>query len=124
MEIQKFEAYTYKGPTLKKLTRDKVIEAIRDHFIDARFADYTVDGDMFNFKDEILYLFASKDVNGKSVDNTVVKLDLSDLGIEIGDLKWNDETEEYVDFVPEINLDTDITKQIKSYKKDINKYNV
>lgn len=57
-------------------------------------------------------------------DSKIIKLDLSDLGIEIGNAEWNEDEEEFGDFIPEINLDSEMTKHVKLYKKDLGKYNV
>jgi hypothetical protein len=122
MEIQKFEAYTYKGPTLKGVNRREFLHELMDIFTDIKICDYETSGTMYDYKNEVLYLFADKKVGDKYEDYTVIKLDLSDMGIEFG--KMEDEEDIDSEFIPEINLDTDTTKQMKAYKKDIENYNV
>jgi hypothetical protein len=124
MEIKKFEAYNYKGPTLKSVNRKQFIELLIDELTDAKIGDYESNGTSYNLKDEILYLFMDKKVGDKYVDDLVVSLDLSDLGIEIGMMEWDDDKEDFKEFVPEINLDSDVTKQLKRIKKDSKKFNL
>jgi hypothetical protein len=45
------------------------------------------------------------------------------MGTEIGKTTWDDKTEED-GFIPEINLDTDSIKKMKSYKTTLNKFNI
>lgn len=125
MEIKKFEAYTYKGPTLKSINRKKFVEQIIDILSgENKICDYETSGSMYDLNGEVLYLFGDKKVGDKYVDNIVIKLDLSDMGIEIGSMEWSDDKEEFEDFIPEINLDSDITKQVKDYKTNIKKFNI
>jgi hypothetical protein len=120
MEIQKFEAYTYRGKGIKS-NRNEVIHEIIDCFTDNSILGMEVSGTEYHLKDEILYL----ELWNKDGDiNKTLKIDLSDIGIEIGTREWNEKTEEFDDFIPEVNLDTDITKQMKSYKKSIKNYNI
>jgi hypothetical protein len=124
MEIQKFEAYKYKGPTLKNANRRDFIEAFADIFTGRKICDYEIGGTTCYLQDEILWLHVDKEENGKYTDSVIIKLDLSDVGIEIGNATWDDDEEEFNEFIPEINLDTDATKQMKNYKQGIGKYNV
>jgi hypothetical protein len=119
MKIKKFEAYNYRGPELKDLTRDKFIEEFIDMFIDEKICGYEVTGSSFNPEDEILYLYVYKN----NIDKTI-KLDLSDLGIEIGTQDWDENYGEPGEFHSEVNLNSDAITQMKSYKSDIKKYNV
>ena len=121
MNIKKFEAYTYRGPAIDKIDRKGFLEEIFGQFEDGKFIDYDINGTMYSPKEETLFIFLTK-LNGVAWDNKVVKLDFSDLGIEIGNI--DSEESEPEDFVPEINLDSEQTKQMKSYKNDIKKYNV
>jgi hypothetical protein len=123
MEIQKFEAYTYKGPTLLKLTRKEVIEQLIDNLTNGNFGGYECNGSSYNINEEWVMLYLDKIVDGKSVDYKALKLDFSDMGIEIGKTTWDDKTEED-GFIPEINLDTDSIKKMKSYKTTLNKFNI
>jgi len=127
MEIKKFEAYNYRGKDLDNIDRAHLIEEIRGQFEDGKFCGYDINGSMYEPDKEQFYIYLTKEPNvGRTIDsiNKVLKLDFSDLGIEIGTQGWNDELEEMDEFVPERNLDTEQTKQIKNYKKDINKYNI
>jgi len=124
MEIKKFEAYNYRGPALKDLTRAKFIEELTDIFTDQKLFGYVVNGSTYYPKEEVLWLHVDKEENGKYTDSKIIKLDLSDLGIEIGAAEWSDDDEEFGEFQIEVNLDTDTIRQIKTYKKDITKYNV
>jgi hypothetical protein len=124
MNIKKFEAYNYKGPELKNINRSKFIEELIDALTDQNIAGYTVGGSTYFPNDEVIWLHVDKENGGKFSDDKIIKLDLSDLGIEIGNAEWNDDKEEFDDFVPELNLDTDIIKQVKDYKQSIKKYNV
>jgi hypothetical protein len=124
MEIQKFEAYKYKGPTLKTVNRKQFIEQITDIFTDIKICDYDVCIMSYSLVDETMFLSADKKNGDKYVDNFIIKLDLSDMGIEFGSMKWNDDEEDFEDFIPEVNLDTDTTKQMKSYRQTLGKYNV
>ena len=124
MEIKKFEAYKYKGPALLKLKRKDILDAINDRLADGEIFGYNINGTTFFLKDEILWIQITKQDDIGNWDDKIIKIDLSDVGIEIGSAEWDDEEEEYKEFIPEINLDTDITKQLKTFKKDIKKYNV
>lgn len=124
MEIKKFEAYTYRGPGLMNMNREQIIEQIIDNLTDAKIGDYECNGTSYYSATGELWLHCDKKVGDKYVDFKIIKLDMSDMGIEIGTAEWNDDEEEYEDFIPEVNLDTDMTKQIKSYKKDIKGYNL
>jgi len=125
MEIKKFETYTYRGPELLKLTRKNVIEEIVDFLADGKIFGYNINGPTYFNVDEVLWIHIDKeDENGKWIDNKILKLDLSDVGIEIGTAKWNDDTEDFEEFIPELNLDTDITKKVKKFKKNIKNFNV
>ena len=125
MEIKKFEAYAYRGPALLKLTRKNAIEGIIDNLADGQIYGYNINGSTYFNNDEILWIHLDKsDEKGKWIDDKIIKIDFSDVGIEIGNAKWNDDKEEFDEFIPELNLDTDITKQIKTLKKDMNKYNI
>ena len=42
MEIRKFEAFNYRNPKLKDLTRKDFIEQLSESFIDREFFGYTV----------------------------------------------------------------------------------
>ena len=73
-------------------------------------------------KDEILWLHIEKREGNN--DYKIIKLDLSDLGIEIGNAEWNEDSDDFDEFQPELNLDTDITKRIKAYKNTLGKFNI
>jgi len=122
MNIKRFEAYSYRGPAIDKIDRKGFLEEIFGQFESGKFIGYDVNGTMYSTIDETLYIFLAKE-NGKGGwDDKVVKLDFSDVGIEIGNI--DSEEPEPEDFVPEINLDTEQTKQMKNYKKDLKNYNV
>jgi len=123
MEIKKFEAYNYRGPSLKEVDRQQFLGEFIDIFVGSNICDYNIGGSSYDAKNEVVLFFADKEVNGKYVDHTVIKLDLSDLGIEFGKAEWNDETEEFEEFIPEVNLDSDITKQVKDFRGNIEKFN-
>ena len=118
-EIKKFEAYSYRGKGLKS-NRKEILDEIIDVFADSKILDYEISGTMFEIKNEILYLFLWNENN----EEIILKLDLSDMGIEIGTMKYNEDKDEYEDFIPQIDLNSNITKQIKNYKSDIKKFNV
>ena len=124
MEIKKFEAYNYRGPALNKLDRDTFIEEFIDTFTDQKLFGYEINGTTYFPKEEILWLHIDKKVGDKFSGAKIIKLDLSDLGIEIGNAEWNDDDEDFDDFQPEFNLDTDSIKHMKSYKNTLNKFNV
>jgi hypothetical protein len=119
MEIKKFEAYRYRGKGLNS-NRIEFIQEFIDIFTDEQILGLDVTGSEFHINDEILYLECSD----KNSESYTIKLDLSDMGIEIGTREWNDDKEEFDEFILEVNLDTDTTKQIKSYKKSIKNYNI
>lgn len=120
-EIKKFEAYRGKG---LKANREDFLHEFMDIFTDQKILGYEISGCMFSPNEEILYLILSEENYQYTGVDRVIKLDLSDVGIEIGTMKFNEDEEEYEDFIPNINLDTEVTKQIKNYKKDIKKFNV
>jgi len=120
MEIKKFEAYVYKGKPLLSINRKEFIEELVDMLTDQKICGYEVVGASINDDDNI-YLEVT---NENLKDNKVIKLDLSDIGIEIGTRGWNEDEEDFEEFVPEVNLDTDSIKKMKSYKSTINKFNV
>ena len=124
MEIKKFEAYNYRGPAIGKLNRNTFIEEFTDIFTDQKLFDYEVTSTTYFPKEEILWLHLDKQIGGKYSDSKIIKLDLSDLGIEIGTAEWNDDEDDYDEFQPELNLDTDITKRIKAYKNTLGKFNI
>ena len=120
MNIKKFEAYKYRGPELTKVSRKQFIEEFVDLFIDQKICEYEVNGaSYYPDNGELLLHCDIKDSNGKYVDFKMIKLDISDMGIEIGMAEWNDDKEEFDDFIPEVNLDTDITKQVREYRQNI-----
>lgn len=121
MEIKKFEAYNYRGPELTKVSREQFIHEFVDLFMEQKICGYEINGTTYNSNFGELWLHCDKQ---NSDEYKIIKLDLSDMGIEIGSAEWNDDTEEFDEFIPEVNLDTNITKQIKSYKKNIGKYNL
>lgn len=117
MEVKKFEAYQYgyRGKGIKS-NRKEFIEEFIDMLMDQNILGTQVSGSEYRINDEILYLECE---NGYTI-----KLDLSDMGIEIGTREWNGDKEEFDEFIPEVNLDTDTTKQMKHYKKSIKNYNI
>lgn len=125
MEIKKFEAYNYTGPDLMKVDRDKFIEEFIDEITDIKLCGYECNGTTYYPKTGELWLHMDK-ISKENNDNDykIVKLDLSDMGIEIGNADWNDDKEQFEDFIPEINLDTNITKEVKNFKKSLGKYNL
>jgi len=124
MEIKKFEAYSYKGKDFDTINRKEFIEEFVDVFIDSKICGYECVGSTYLPNEEILCLHMNKYNVSKHPDFKVIKLDLSDMGIEFGTQEFDDEKEEMGEFVPEVNLDTDITKQVKNFKKSIDKYNL
>lgn len=126
MEIKKFEAYKYgyKGKGLQS-NRKQFLEEFVDMFTDRDILGWEITGTSYNLEEEKFWLTLSKkDKKGEYTDGKSIQLDLSDMGIEIGEMPWNDETEDYDDFIPEISLDTDQTKQMKNFKKDTKNYNL
>lgn len=124
MKIQKFEAYkyAYRGKGLKS-NREDFMQELIDNIGDGDILGYTIVGMEYIFNDEILYLELSDEKNNSKTIKTI-KLDLSDVGIEIGTRDYDPHKEEFEEFVPEVNLDTDQIKQMKSYKKSIKNYNL
>lgn len=122
MEIKKFEAYQYgyRGSGIKSDRKEFIREMI-DCFVDSNLLGFSVTGTEYHPNDEILYLDL---FNENTKEESCIKLDLSDLGIEIGKRKFDENTEEMGDFQVISNLDTDSIKHIKDYKKTKNKYNV
>ena len=122
MEIKKFEAYNYRGPAIGKLDRKIFIDNLIDIFTDQKIFGYEIDSTTYFPKDEILWLHIEKREGNN--DYKIIKLDLSDLGIEIGNAEWNEDSDDFDEFQPELNLDTDITKRIKAYKNTLGKFNI
>jgi len=54
MEIKKFEAYKYRGPSLDKMTRSKFIEELSDVFMDQYIVGYKIGGCTYFSNDEVL----------------------------------------------------------------------
>lgn len=124
MKIVKFNE-ARNMPNIKSLSRKNVIDGLIDMLSDQEFFGYECVGTTFETRNEILYLHLSKKVGDEYTDNDkVLKLDLSDIGIEIGIMPFNDETEEFDEFIPELNLDTKLTKPIRDYKGNIKKFNI
>jgi hypothetical protein len=121
MEIKKFEAYKYgyRGKGLQS-NRKQVLEELFDMFTDQDFLGFEIAGVSYNINDEKVWLVLS----AKDKVSKTIQLDFSDMGIEIGEMPWNYDLEEYDEFIPEISLDTDEIKQMKKYKKDIKNYNL
>lgn len=125
MEIKRFEAYNYRGPEIDKIDRKKFLEELHGQFTAGNFIGYEISGTMYHENEEVLYIYLSeKRSKGIIYENKVIKLDFSDLGIEIGTQEWNEEKEEYEEFIPEISLNTDEIKQMKNFKSDTKKYNL
>lgn len=124
MEVKKFEAYHYKGPTIDKIDRKKFLDEIYDLFSDGQFIGYDINGTSYKPEEEVLYIYLAKKESNGVFENRVIKLDFSDLGIEIGSQEWNEEKEEYDEFIPEINLDTEQIKQMKDFKRSTKNYNI
>jgi len=125
MEIQKFEAYKYRGKKLDVINRKEFINEISDIFASEMFG-YNNNGTSYYPDLETLNIYLHNDETG---EDRTIKLDLSDMGIEIGHTDWYDEeeAENHDDlgvFVPERNLDLPITKAYKSQKGDMNKFNI
>ncbi len=118
MKIQKFnEAYKYgyrgKG---KKSDRKDVINELVDIFTDQNLLGFEIISTTFSPNKEELYLHLY-DVK-VDANEYCIKLDLSGMGIEIGKMEWNEDEENYEDFVPEINLNNDksiIASNIKNF---------
>ena len=126
MEIKKFEAYKYgyRGKGLES-NRKEFIKEFVDMFTDQDILGWEITGTSYNLDEEKLWLtLAKKDKKGEYIDGKSIQLDFSDMGIEIGEMPWNDETEDFDDFIPEISLDTEKTKQMKNFKKDTKNYNL
>jgi len=133
MEIKKFEAY--RGPDLMNLNRDKFINELIDLFTDCEIFGYTSNGTSYTTDEEILIVYLTKEVKPGKFVNKAVKLDLSNLGIEIGTQEFDDEKEDFNDFIPEINLDTPYAHKVKEFseplrkeyvpiKKNVGKFNI
>ena len=133
MEIQKFEAY--RGPDIMNLDRNKVIEEIIDLFTDCELFGYKSNGTTFYTDEEVLIVYLNKEVKRGKFIEKALKLDLSNLGIEIGTQEFDGDTEEFKDFVPEVNLDTPYAHKVREIseplrkefipiKKNVNKFNV
>jgi len=125
MEIQKFEAYQYRGKKLDVINRKEFINELNDVFTSEMFG-YNNNGTTYHPNTETLDIYLHDDKTG---EDKTIRLDLSDMGIEIGHTDWYDEDEQEDDgdlgvFVPERNLDLSITKAYKSQKKDMNKFNI
>ena len=120
MKVKTFEAYNYRGKDLDSIDRAHLIEEINCQFESGKFCGYDINGLMYEPEKEILYIYLSKEPQV----NKVLKLDFSDLGIEIGQFPYDEELDEEGEFVPERNLDTDQIKQMKTFKKDLKNYNV
>ena len=126
MEIKKFEAYKYgyRGKGIQS-NRRQFLEEFVEMFTDQDFLGFEIAGVSYNLDDEKIWLELSfKDSKGEYVVGKTIQLDLSDMGIEIGKLPFNEKTEDFEDFIPEISLDTDEIKTMKTFKKDTKKYNV
>jgi hypothetical protein len=123
MEIKKFEAYNYKGKDLDSINREEFLTELYSMFEGEKICGYDINGTSWYSEKEILFLHVDKKV-GEKYESKVIQLDFSDLGIEFGSLEWNDDTEDFEDFESEKNLDTEMSKQMKSYKKDIKSYNI
>lgn len=122
MEIQKFEAYKYKGKPLMSIDRKSFISELIDSFMDQKLFGYEVTGMSNDIEDEIIYIDIE---NGSTGDYKTIKLDFSDLGIEIGTRDFDEEKEDMGDFVPQINLDTPYAKKVKDFSNPLRKeYNI
>jgi hypothetical protein len=133
MEIKKFEAY--RGPDLINLNRDKFIKELIDLFTDCEIFGYTSNGTSYTPEEEILIVYLNKEVSPGKYVSKALKLDLSNLGIEIGTQEFDDEKEDFNDFIPEINLDTPYAHKVKDFseplrkeylpiKKNVDKFNI
>ena len=125
MEIQKFEAYKYRGKKLDAINRKEFITDLNDMFISDIFG-YNNNGTSYHPDSETLEIYLH---NNETGEDKTIKLDFSDMGIEIGHTDWYDEDDAFDHddlgpFVVERNLDEDITKAYKSQKNDMNKFNI
>jgi len=119
MKIKKF------NENIENMRRKDIIDEILSKFEEGTFLNHDINGISFDRNNEILYIHIDKkDKNGNYSNFKVVKLDLSDIGIEIGKQEWNDDKEDFEEFIPLINLDTNYTKQAKEFKKEIKNYNI
>ena len=116
MEIQKFEAYSYKGKPLMSIDRKSFISELIDSFMDQKLFGYEVNGMSNDTENEIIYIDMD---NYSTGDYKTIKLDFSDLGIEIGTRDWNED--DVADFVPQINLDTPYAKKVKDFSTPLRK---
>jgi hypothetical protein len=127
MEIKKFEAYNYTGKDLNSINRSGVLRGIVNLLSESeKIFDYEILGTMYEPEKEILYINLIKETRPFSnVENDkVLKIDFSDLGIEIGQMPYDVEKDSEGEFIPERNLDTEQIKQMKTYKKDLKNYNL
>jgi len=86
-------------------------------FNDQKICGYEVSSVSYDSGTEEIFLLVSKlDNNNEPIYTKgpakVIKLDFSDMGIEVGTQEWNEEEEEYKDFMPDISLDDDIHKDL------------
>jgi hypothetical protein len=119
MEIKRFESY--RGPDIMKLNREQFLEGIYDLFTECDLFGYTSNGTSYSVDNEILIVYLNKEVRpGKYIDKAL-KLDLSNLGIEIGTQEFDEEEEDMKDFIPEINLDTPYAHKVRNFSEPLRK---
>jgi hypothetical protein len=122
MEIKKFEAY--RGPDIMNLNREQFLEGIYDLFTDCDIFGYTSNGTSYSPDDEILIVYLSKEVGPDKYIEKALRLDLSNLGIEIGTQEFDEEEEEMKNFVPEISLDTPYAHKVRKFSEPLRKEHI
>ena len=125
MKIQKFEAYKYRCKKLDVINRKDFLNEISSVFSSEMFG-FQNTGTSYDPNEEIIKIYLHDYETGEEL---TIKMDLSDIGIEIGKMEWyneeqmNDDDELGV-FIPKRNLDNPITIAYKNQKKDVKKFNV
>lgn len=124
MEIKKFEALSYKQKTLTTINRKDFISLLRDYLTDFKVLGYECSGTSYD--DEVLLLHVDKFSTNQSginkhLDSKVIRLDFSEMGIEIGSMNSEDDDI----FIPQVSLDDqtniELRKELKDKAKDLKK---
>lgn len=120
MEVKKFEALGSEN-NLLNITKIEFLKEIFELLSNSpKIFGYEIVSTYFNPKDETILI----NIDNKIEDSSVIKLDVSDLGIEIGNVECDEETGDIIEFIPKSNLNTEITKNLKDQRKNIDKYNL
>ena len=94
---------------------NKILNEISYKFEHGDFLGHRINNFFYDNDKNAIFLF---------IDKKVIILDLSDIGIKIGEMNWNNDKKDFDDFILDVDLTSKKTKLAKSFVNDTNNYNL